>query len=498
MKSLSIVFIALVLSGCGGFQEDPRDQSYEVRTASKYRAMVTAVAANKTVTVTGAGLTGVFVEDRVVILGAYSIAKYETTWELWKEVYDWAAAHGYSIANTGMEGHGEEQGTGSEGTWSAASRKSRPVTGVTWRDTVVWCNAYSELSGLDPVYYTEGGGAVLRVSKNNGASNPSDTATEADLVTAMRGNNGFRLPTEAEWEFAARGGATSEDAWNSYNYAGSNDPGSVAWYDANAAVQGSSAYGAHAVGTKAANRLGIFDLSGNAAEWCWDWLNENPITKDTPPDGDGPGTFAHRLIRGGGWNDNNDACKVRARGYCRPFSSTPNLGFRVARTIPDTGDVENSGDYPASLVGTQWFWDSPFGSDPVYGGMRVISFYEDGYAFFFNYGNPFDDYYTYDPGRGTGNIGGGYPAGDFQLRNNNTVMYFPAYKNYGHSAEFYRMEWNDLYAPADRAGQPAPNIRQASLHRTYGNAKAWSLRAAKRERGNGEELIVREGFRERG
>jgi formylglycine-generating enzyme required for sulfatase activity len=415
------VFMALVFSACEGFQEDPRDQSYEIRTAAKYRSMVTVVPVNKTATVSGAGISGVFVADRAVILGAYSIAKYETTWELWKEVYDWAAGHGYSIANTGTEGHGEANGTGGVA-WAAASRRTRPVTGISWTDAVIWCNAYSELSGLEAVYYKEGGGVLRAPPEDDGGPE------------AKRDRNGFRLPLETEWEFAARGGATLEDDWNIYDYAGSNNPNGVAWYAANAAVPDKPAYGAHPVGTKTANRLGIFDLSGNTAEWCWDWRNENPVTQETPPDG--PASGLERVIRGGGWRSENSACTVKARAARSPYGQDTTLGFRVVRTIPDTGEIENSGDYLPTLTGTHWYWDSPWG-------LREIDFDTDDHATFTDPAEPpciYSDSYTYDPALGRGTISGPYPAGDFQLRNKNKTMYIPQFRHFGHSVEFTLQE----------------------------------------------------------
>jgi formylglycine-generating enzyme required for sulfatase activity len=428
LRGAAILPAALFLGACGGFQEDPRDNSYEFQTPAQYRELVTAVQAGTTATVLGEGAEGVFVGGRTVILGAYRIAVYETTWELWKEVYDWAQKNGYSIANKGREGHGED-GTGRE---DAPDRETRPVTGVTWRDALVWCNAYSELSGLEPVYYTADGETALRVSENNGATD-SSIGTEADLAKAKREKNGFRLPLETEWEHAARGGATDKAGWNS-PYAGGDVLADLGWHAGNAAQEGSAGYGAHPAGSSRANGLGLFDMSGNAAEWCWDWWNESPVTQATPPDG--PVSGLQRVVRGGSWRDAAAACGVKARGHGLPFSAAEDLGFRVVRSIPDTGSG-GSGDYPPTLAGTSWYWDSPWG-------MRIITFDTETHAIFDNYSNTggevYDDSYTYAPETGTGTIRGGYPAGDFQLKNDNKLMYFSNYKDYGHSAEFYFME----------------------------------------------------------
>jgi hypothetical protein len=208
-------------------------------------------------------------------VAAFYIAKTETTWGKWQSVRTYAAANGYDIGSAG-----------------AGSGTDYPVTNVSWYQVAKWCNARSEQEGLTPVY---------RV--NNLVYKTGESAPTVDAAA-----NGYCLPTEAEWEFAARGGLSTQN----YEYSGSNDINAVAWYSSN------SGNATHAVGTKLANELGVFDMSGNVWEWCESWY----------PGYEG----AYRVLRGSCWVNNAISCRVAYRINDVPSDSGNDIGFRVARS----------------------------------------------------------------------------------------------------------------------------------------------------------------------
>lgn len=144
-------------------------------------------------------------------------------------------------------------------------------------------------------------------------------------LNSLTGRN-FRLPTEAEWEFAARGGVRSQG----YKYSGGNTVGTVAWYDENAYDKGKNSpdYGTHNVKTKSPNALGIYDMSGNVLEWCQDWGGDYTSTAQTNPKG--PSSGSGRVNRGGGWYDDARSCRVSYRYFNSPGIRDNGLGLRLA------------------------------------------------------------------------------------------------------------------------------------------------------------------------
>jgi len=262
-----------------------------------------------------------------VTLSSYWIGKYEGTYPLWVRVRDWGRANGYEFENEGREGYGQSQTTATpqansideDAPAAMASTtptfSEQPVVMINWYDMVKWCNAYSQMQGLTPCYYT---GSAFRTVYKTGRKDLTPQLVNWNA-------NGYRLPTEAEWELAAKGGAAR--AANPFAYAGGDNPDEVAWYDKN------SGDATHFVGTKRPNQLGIHDMSGNVWEWCFDWYASHGAMAQVDPRG--PATGQVRVLRGGGYFYSPDGLRSSLRDSVDPglrVSLAYGLGFRLVRS----------------------------------------------------------------------------------------------------------------------------------------------------------------------
>ena len=230
-----------------------------------------------------------------ITLSSFQIAQYELTYELWLEVYRWAIDNGYNVGSA-KKGYAAND----------AYKDFVPATDISWNEACVWLNAYSEYKGLEPVYYR--GNIVWK-----------DYTSTSGSFSWNQTKNGYRLPTECEWEFAAGGG--SEEEHDKYIYAGSNTIDDVAWYSRNSGNE------AHKVGTRKANKLGLYDMSGNVKEWCFDYSADWGTGELTNP----VHWNGSNKIKRGGSLAYTSYSKIYERDSAASTDSCYDCGIRIAR-----------------------------------------------------------------------------------------------------------------------------------------------------------------------
>jgi formylglycine-generating enzyme required for sulfatase activity len=233
--------------------------------------------------------------DTPIVVSDFYIGRFEVTQREWLEVMDENPSGFVNLDN--------------------------PVERVSWYDAIVFLNRRSQMSGLTPFYVID--------TENADPANYSETDEIRWTVTVNPGANGYRLPTEIEWEFAAGGGTLTRG----YSFSGSDDATEVSWFFRNSGDEfldgiwhwptlEANNGRPHPVGQKSPNELGLYDMSGNVREWVWNWQSYEQLT---------PLSGENRSVRGGSWVAGEDASRIYFRAGMPPYFVTYELGFRVAR-----------------------------------------------------------------------------------------------------------------------------------------------------------------------
>jgi formylglycine-generating enzyme required for sulfatase activity len=237
--------------------------------------------------------------SHTVTLSGFYMGEYEVTQEKYLEVMGTNPSY-FTINN------GREPETGE-------ADIKRPVERVSWYDALVFCNKLSMIEGLSPAYKISGSTDPAQWGPvPSGAVDPV-----WDAVEIAANSTGYRLPTEAQWEYACRAGTTSP--W----YCAETGVGDYAWYNDNSGSK------THEVGKKLPNAYELYDMHGNVLEWCWDWYASYPAVAQNDPVGASSGFL--RVPRGGSYLDSAQDTRSASRSLIAPFNRLKDQGFRLVR-----------------------------------------------------------------------------------------------------------------------------------------------------------------------